>query len=136
MQNGPHSQSRDSLSDRLTSRDSRHAEPQDFCHEKSSLRNQFFANESLTHRDRGITPAGSCRSAARCVQNRRRGLWGIFKKVRGRVLGLCLCLIIKNLQMLIIMQWLPSPFSNMQLSVTLHMGNYPPPHPPGNKSGL
>lgn len=29
-----------SLSDRLTSRDNRHAEPQDFCHEKSSPRNK------------------------------------------------------------------------------------------------
>lgn len=38
VQNGPRSMSRDSLSDRLTSRDNRHAEPQDFCHKKSSPR--------------------------------------------------------------------------------------------------
>lgn len=57
-----------------------------------------------------------------------------FQKLRGRVglLWQSRWFHDQNLQMLIATQWFPSPFPNMQLSVTPHMGNDPPfpPRPP------
>lgn len=86
VQNGPRSESRDSLSDRLTSRDNRHAEPQHFCHQKSSPRNK--AEKLSLPMTRRLIGAGrsrplDCAGQRQAASRTTGGLLETFKKVRG-----------------------------------------------------
>lgn len=113
-------------------------------HKTSVTKNQAHATRPrsfLCKRVAGcLGTGGAVDHAVRIVQvSGREGPdqpWGpleTFQKLRGRVglLWQSRWFHDQNLQMLIAAQWFPSPFPNMQLSVTPHMGNDPPhPTPP------